>query len=341
MNQISIQDYCKNPQLYKNSLSTNTLNYYNSQCQNTQNVNSNFENIKNDILENLKDVYDDALKPVLNKILPLIESMLSPSGLAVLAGFYGYNLTIKFLSNVFKDWFKTIATGNILKLTEYLGKNGIKIGGELFNEMIVGRSLFECIDVGLGRISFALIGVVSGVGSLLSIINPALEMFMLVGIVLDMWDPCNLNNQIGSEALRILSENFNKAFREEILKNIDSLTRSNNDIVIKNSFPLEYFDDNILASVLTDDEKKYFDDLKTKYMLEYLANLTVNSDGYPIKRDDNMPRIQESHLTHIEKYTSNLLGNKNTVAANWIYKFLPIIIIILILLLILIFFIIK
>jgi hypothetical protein len=175
--------------------------------------------------------------------------------------------------------------------------------------------------------------------SIISFAIPVLDIFMNIGMLLDLWDPCGFNDQVGSLVIRQLSDKFNKVFRENQLKIFNSITLSDGSVIIKDEWPIEYFDD--IHNYLTDDEKKFYDDKSAEYYLHYLNNLTTNSDGLPIRKDIKMDKLQSNSLNKIDNFTKELIGNDNTVFNNWLFKYIPLIIIVIIIFIIIIFIIIK
>ena len=229
---------------------------------------------------------------------------------------------------------ETILKKDVFKLTDDL----------LFNTICFSKSFFDCLRVATGRpVMLALKGIgeatVRVADSIISLAIPVFDIFMNIGMLLDLWDPCGFNDQVGASVVNKMSDKFNEVFRNNQLKAFNSITLSDGSIIIKDEWPLEYTDD--IHNYLTDDEKKFYNDKTIEYYLHYLNNLTVNSDGLPIRKDVNMGKLQNTSINKLDSFTKELIGNDNTVFNNWLFKYIPLIIIVIIIFIIIIFIIIK
>lgn len=341
MSNINTIDYCKNPQYYKNILSDIELDFFNAACIALKDL----DDAKNEIVDDLKKQLKNAPEN-LEKLyvfgIQFITGLLSPQGLATLAAFEGINLTLLSFQKNFRIFFKDILTEN---LENILKKNVFKLTDELlFNTICFSKSFFDCLRVATGRpVMLALKDLgeaaVRVADSIISLAVPVFDILAAMGMLLDLWDPCGFNDQVGALVTQKLSDKFNEVFRKDQLKTFNSITLSDGSIIIKDQWPIEYTDD--IHNYLTDDEKKFYDDKMLEYYLHYLNNLTTNSDGLPIRKDIKMDKLQSNSINKIDSFTKELIGNDNTVFNNWLFKYIPIIIILIILFIIIIFIIIK
>ena len=341
MSNINAIEYCKNPQYYKNILTNSELDFFNATCTSIKNLEHACNDIKDMVVEEIKNA-PEQLQKVLSFGLQFIEGILTPSGLATLAEFQLINLVLLNFQKNFRLYFKDILKEN---LETILKKDVFKLTDDLlFNTICFSKSFFDCLRVATGRpVMLALKGIgeatVRVADSIISLAIPVFDIFMNIGMLLDLWDPCGFNDQVGASVVNKMSDKFNEVFRNNQLKAFNSITLSDGSIIIKDEWPLEYTDD--IHNYLTDDEKKFYNDKTIEYYLHYLNNLTVNSDGLPIRKDVNMGKLQNTSINKLDSFTKELIGNDNTVFNNWLFKYIPLIIIVIIIFIIIIFIIIK
>jgi hypothetical protein len=247
------------------------------------------------------------LKKLLTFGLQFIEGLLTPQGLATLAAFQGINITLLSFQKNFRLFFKDILTENLENILE---KGVFKLTDELlFNTVCFSKSFFDCLRVATGRpVMLALKGLgeaaVKVADSIISLAIPIFDIFVELGMILDLWDPCGFNDQVGALVTQKLSDKFNQVFRSNQLKIFNSITLSDRSTIIKDEWPLEYTDD--IHNYLTDDEKKFYDDKMAEYYLHYLNNLTTNSDGLPIRKDVKMDKLKSNSINKIDAFTKEL-----------------------------------
>jgi hypothetical protein len=356
---VNFLDYCQNPQLYKDDLTNTQLNFYNELCQAKQGLLDELPQIKDDLLKGLEDLGKGLKKEgefalnlsgkIIEKLFEMISALFTPEGIKMFAYFYGVNFSIGIISNAFKTYLKDIATGSISKISEYILEKGLikTVTSKLFNNLVISKTFFETIDRGLGRVFFEIVSFLpTFIPELLAAAETGVGIIMIISMVIDIWDPCGLNDQIGGSVLNKFTDNFNTAFRESVLKDYGSISVGDDKYIYLYDWPIEYlYDFNSLGDILTKDEYKYYSDLKIKYQLEYLANLRYNSYGIEINWNDPPGEIEDkitlSDVNKIESFVSNQMANDNTVLGNLFYKLLPLIILLIIFIIILIFIIIK
>lgn len=341
MSNINAIEYCKNPQYYKNILTNAELDFFNATCISIKNLEDACNDIKDMVVEEIKNA-PEQLQKVLSFGLQFIQAILTPSGLATLVEFQLINLVLLNFQKNFKLFFKDILKENL----ETILKKGIAelTDDLLFNTICFTKSFFDCLRVATGRpVMLALKDIgeaaIKVADSIISLAIPVLDLFMDLGMLLDLWDPCGFNDQVGSSVINKMTDKFNEVFRNNQLKAYNSITLSDGSIIIKDEWPLEYTDD--IHNYLTVDEKKFYNDKMIEYYLHYLVNLSFNSDGLPIRKDIKMGKLQNTSINKIDSFTKELIGNDNTVFNNWLFKYIPLIIIVIIIFIIIIFIIIK
>ena len=299
----AIVDYCKNPQNYK-YLDKDTLTDFEKQCQYIKNFGKNLEK-------------EDTGGNIAMGILNFGKGFVSEDGLIFIAAIGGikYNL----------EWAR-----EILGLT--LEKNGGKIaaetalgavekgGAKVITKIAMESAVSSFVYRGLAKSAAAFIVTLNG---LLEVLNPVGDLLMIlqfIGAIFDAWDPCDLKSAFGREQLSIINTYMNDGFRESVLKSsINAVKDENNNTVILNIWPVEYFSDTILENYDTNYVHKL-----TVYQNFYKNNLIYNSEGEFIVREYiNLP-TEKDFITaslHVGKWISN----DNMVVSNFFDKWYPLI----------------
>ena len=311
---VPFELYCKNPDLYKNTLSDDTINFLDQLCTASQ------------------AVEDWTTKTFESKIVPIIKGFVSSEGILMLSAFEGISLTIKFVSKCLEQFMK----GALQRIADNVGTEFAGIFSQsLMNYYSVTRSVTESIEIPIasflegGMFMFASPVRIAfwGLERALSILNVG----MVLSLIFDSWDPCGLDNdKMGAVTLKKFSDLFDEKF-SEALKSASAITTSTGKIVYNgsSSSTIEYniTYDFIMNKLLTPEEKKYYKNQEYYYGLVYYNNLKMNSDGYPINwgGEEEKP-LSAADIDSITQTVYDLLSDNNTVVSNWFYKFLPVII---------------
>ena len=174
-------------------------------------------------------------------------------------------------------------------------------------------------------------------------------------MLMDLWDPCDLNAQIDSVSLTLITDNYNKIFRELFLAGYQSATKPDGTKIFQTGYPIEYAGDNLLLQLTLNSQKcDYYNRLTSDLISGYILSLQVNSDGYVVDwtspeamaaltqkvPDINNPNWRKNFWNRYNSATG-VLANNNTKVQNWIHRNWPLVALFFILILIIIFFIIK
>ena len=261
-----------------------------------------------------------------------IRMQFTPEGIVIMQIFEKTNMVI---SKVILDGLiKNIISKTIKKITEY----GVE------SELIAVRAMSAIGSATADVLSEIVVPVI---GEIL--------FFLQLGGIWDLWDPCDLNEQIDSSTLTKLTTTYNKIFRDSTLANYGSSTDALGNKFFTNKFPIEYSGNNLLLQVTQNTQQcKYYNDLFGKLFSSYLLTLRVNSNGYLIDWNSNigqetlkhsLPDVKDKNWlkNFWNEYSlhTGALANDNTVAQNWIHRNWPILVIIFISILIIIMLIIK
>ena len=294
--------------------------YPNSQeCQNKGNTQS-----WNDLQE--------ALVLIPKGLEAFIRMQFTPDGIVIMEIFEKTNMVIS--KGILDGLIKNIVAKTIKNIAEYTAES----------EFIAVRTMAAIGDATADVLSDVVVPVIGWV-----------LFFLQLGGIWDLWDPCDLNEQIDSSTLTKLTTKYNKIFRDSTLANYGSSTDTIGNKFFANKFPIEYSGNNLLLQITQNSQQcKYYNKLFGKFFSSYLLTLRVNSYGYLIDWNSNigqetlkhsLPDIKNKNWlknfwNEYSKHTG-ALANHNTVAQNWIHRNWPFLLIIFISILIIIMLIIK
>ena len=292
---FSLKDYCKDPDKYRDKLKASEISYYNCECA---------KGIKKEAAGACSAIGDKTEASICN----LIESFFSLENVAIIYGIKGAaaarNLAIKAVE-------RTMARAASGELTEavtlVMAKNsGVSEFAASAGTII--RSLI--IDTGeeLG-VSFAAMGglLIGSFSAILTYVLGPVMLVQMVGTVVDAVDPCNLNSQVDFSSV---SGQMNQAFMKAM-----TAPRCGGR---KTSFPAY-----AKANSFVETPKELLDKADDYFYL-YLSSLDYNSLGQPINHSLNILKDKEAVVDSMALW----LAANNTVAANWIKDYLPLVILV-------------
>ena len=279
--------------------------------------------------------FGKALSMAPEVIKGMVEMIFTPEGLEVLAAFEMSTYVWKKV--VVNLLVKKVIRGTLVKLagTEAEAAIGTKVMALLAEEAVAAIDIF-LIPVML-----------------------AIDTFMILSMLIDMWDPCALNKQIDGTSLEMLTDNYNIAFRTAIMSNIGSTIDSDGNKIFIKDWPIEFNGNSFLSKLAlnTDDGQcEYYSQLNGLFTSSYLLSLKTNSQGLPInwKDPEAIQAITQTvpHGDEINKMikrgfwdkynsTPSIFVNNNTIAQNWLSKNWPIIVFIFSLIIIIVIFLIQ
>lgn len=322
---ISIDDYCKNPQLGKN-LPEITRTYYNEICLLRRAMDINWQQQLSKLGQGLEHLPES-----------LIQSILSPEGLEMIGIFEGIKLTGKLAQNAM---LRAITRGAGFEIREEVAKQVAEKGLMFANSALMSHVLAGAVKEGsIAARAFMFTQLISRTAGYLSSI---LDIMMILSMILDAWDPAGYGQEMNAESMQSLNDEFNSKFinmyLEESTLGQDEFGRP----IYGATWPVEFYADIILADETSNNID--YEKLRLSLQSEYLYNLKVNSNGDPIVWQKGggygLPDlISNDKFEQLAKQYSNILGDNNSIVANWIDKYFLIILGILLLFIIILVFI--
>ena len=332
----TFQEWCNNPTEYKKGseqLSQITIDFWTLQCDSIKALNSSISHLHDPL-----GLAKAAGKDIGVAALKLIESMLSPEGLAMMGGIIGVNFAVqKVFNSMVKDG-----------LAQYFKKSLLENGIGLVDDGIVrfaaansGTILSGILRFGIsevvddGVLKGILTGVFYGVSGLLKglsfiseeilpVVGEIMMSLQFLGMVFDQWDPCNLNAQLDSNTINIMNTTYDRVFRQTMLGSLESLTDGWGNIYYRDIWPIEMYAENGFLAQETGPDDLY-DNLTATLCAVYLENLVFNSNGERICIPVGGSSLTGFDLFTIDQNLSRAFANNNQVVANWIQRYWPII----------------
>lgn len=322
---ISPHDYCKNPNDYKNdpSLTDKTKLYWNQFCQ----LQKDLGKAKMPSNKNIGQCTDQAFSQ-------MIAGIFTPQGLEMLSIISGAMILGKTakaqLKKILGSWVKnglSEAQRDAVKQFvkdggDYASANsGAIIDGITQDLVYVDVEVAEAAGYSGGRfaVSELLVGVADIIGKFVDFAMAV----QLLGMVLDAWDPCNLNEELDATALKQMTLSFDSAFRTSMAISIQSTKDSYGNITLNETWPIEYYAE---KSALIPFKNDYYGPRSQYYISRYLNTLQLNSNGSPIFHEKGGRAITNEDVNALESQLTGFLSDGNTVIQNWIIKWWPLLI---------------
>ena len=245
----------------------------------------------------------------------MVEGFFSLENLKILGTFVGIHKATALFYNVAA---KSIAKGLAPEAMILANEMALKEGSMFATNVVMTRALAVAVEEGSAAayLSTALT-MTSAIGGAIS---GVLTIVMLLGAVLDGYDPLEYGSTLNHENLKHIVDEYNTAFRNIFLGNMDIGVTSTGDRILDPSgkWPIEL---DLGPMVMRTNSAKDDQDFML-YVQEYLRALKYNSRGEFIEwdRTNNLPLPL---LSDFEKYgrTLDLLtSNGNTVVSNWLAK---------------------
>jgi hypothetical protein len=344
---VSINQYCDNPADYKNvaGLTNDTRAYWDTYC--AARIASRkagmpstgaLSNFNADLLVNL------------------INGLMAPESLEIIGSMLGGIIALKLVKAAIGNFVKNGLSDVALKAAQdYIIKGGSKFAANSTGVFsgIFGDSAF--VDKGVldaaksaaedalaksaaegaaeaaavegaefaGRYAVAAcVDAAEFIGDIASGIGIVMMVVQVVGMVLDVWDPCDLNEQLTASVIEVYNTSFNTAFRRNLLVSMESSRDSYGRITYSAIWPVRYYAE---KSALIPIKKDYYDAIHFSYMATYLDSLTYNSDGDPIFHPPpgHGTLLSNEVIKGLELSTFGIIGNNNTVVENWLIRWWP------------------
>lgn len=257
----------------------------------------------------------------------IIASMFTPEGLKMIGIFTGIDVTGEVFYNAVA---RCIARGLGKDVMERASQLAITEGEELITNAMLNTVITSAVKEGtIASIAFSGLKLIETVCSVIMFIQIIIQ---LLGAIIDAWDPNGYGEELDARSLEQFSNMFNDGFMRAFLSTASVGKDEFGRPIYFTQWPIEYYADNILNDELSseDDENKIFE-----YCLFYWNHLKINSNGEVIKYGDDKNLPSNDDFSRYARSFSLLISDKNTAVANWLYKWLPIVIFLLGLLIVL------
>lgn len=332
---VTPDEYCKDPMKYANdpTIDNDTRKYWSQLCQ----AKKSLENQKIPKSISIGQASGEAIKEFCIK-------MCSPESLFVMSGFVGATQSFRAIKDGFVEWLKNGVSQEILETaknyviteggSEAAANSGLMMDG-IWRQMSLAKVVVgEAAEAGYDAGRYGLTALFEGlgfIGELLGEIMMAQMILNLIGSIFDSWDPCNLNTRLTSNTLDEYANVFNTKFRQSMLQNIQSSMDGYGHRVLTANWPIVYYVDQGAFVSMRED---YYGPIRVKYYMHYLNTLQFNSLGQPINWTSGNGRvINESDLERLAQELAIELADNNTVVANWLLRYWPILVAIFLLIL--------
>lgn len=329
---ISPNAFCKltaDEQARVPGITEQTKKYWSQYCK----LKKKIENQPMPSHKSLKQGAEEAFKNML-------ENLVSPQALEFLGAIKGTTILYKTVKKAVAKTLREGLSDEVRNAAEDFIRNGgdeAVANAASVTEEIADNVAF--IDISVAIEAGYDVGdmITAGLFALFDLIGEVFEAAMVVqiiGMVLDAWDPCDLNSQLTADQLQNFSQSFNDQFRLGILGQIGATRDSYGRTILNGIWPVQYYAD---QTILQPYKKKEYKKIKMQLQLSYLNNLEFNSCGQPIPktRAGGGSLWSQETITGFDKDTLIFFSDGNTVAANWLYKWWPVLLGIIIVLIVL------
>lgn len=333
MSEVNVHDYCQNPAKYAGNINPLLQKYFDSQCAAnndlammvfpTQSFHLPRTNNEKSMLKAsgatsaVGDIIDDIswknFGDMIDKILALLTSPQFLLGIGEFEGEkYGVKATISILTSLLRKGF---SQGLIDGMSELAEKGAAE---SLINaSLLLTGMLREGLEFGVSR--FAASVLLKSLAALVEfasmpVIEGLMMMFMIIGMLFDMWDPCGLNNYLDHDAMIDLTKKYNDAFKDALLTDLLSV---NEREIWPIGIPFNQYYNYYLKPEDTAAQNLQFGTA----MVTYLGFQQKDVNGNVIYWPPGGAILTNSLLQrYADQLSSSFLGlaNNNRVVANWL-----------------------
>jgi hypothetical protein len=377
-----MQSFCDNPKDSSSGMVDEQIRYYRSWCDQQKFTNSvisgNVEPIPSRIKPGLLgaegDEYvwqttDDMVKTMTfdiktaagkggDMLLGFWQSMFTVEGMKMMGEIVAFEKVKDYtIESIGKAFYQKSVSSLTTKATESMSA---KVAEGLVSKASVNLVRAAKVGVEATELAATLEGeaVITAACPPCGAILLLLDVIMFIGMILDIWDPWDClsgTSQIESldaYTLRNYSNNYNKAFRDNLLHSlIGSVTLSNGDVIInKSNWPVEYSAKYLYSSTRVDPSPSTlalagvptvstdgmnspiswtWDDLNVYYASNYLHRLRLNSINEPCYTGPDLEGdelLSSSNIPEWEDVLALRITNQNSTAAIALEKWWPILI---------------
>jgi hypothetical protein len=177
---------------------------------------------------------------------------------------------------------------------------------------------------------------------------------MIVGMVVDTLDPCDLNKALDAQSFQSYTEGMDEMFRQHVIPN-ETAFYANGEYKYYAKWPIDVRVENLFPTIpsnkkkddseeedteiqkieqrrmkefgLTESRQDELISLKSEYEFLYLYNLKFNSYGQPLEMppDFDPPDLTPQMMQVMGEQFVNYFGNNNPVVSRWLVKYSPLI----------------
>jgi hypothetical protein len=340
---VSISEYCQNPSQYANTpgLDAATKKYWSHLCELRKKV------------ANQKMPSGTSLGQGTEQgIGEFIQVMTSPKSLEFMGAIMGTVFFYKQIKKVTLNFLKKGAEkGSTDAAAEFVSEGGSEAaanGAVITDGLATNLAMADAAgdvaevaadeateDTGKYAVEY-LFDAADMLGEVASYAGAVLMVLQLVGMILDAWDPCHLNDELTAAQLKTFTDAFNSNFRSAIMGSIDATRDSYGHTILTTIWPIQYYAD---RSVLVHAREQHYQPIRAVLMMKYVNTLQFNSDGRKINWPKGGNIVDNSTLAKLERTFSLVFADQNTVVANWFFKWWPILLLVLVFIIILFLFI--
>jgi hypothetical protein len=386
---VDVFTYCKDPSKYKSSLPEETVKQFDESCvaydEQRKAAVENAELLKEigtiKMLEGLPyaiitTIFTDPVQMALifgptfleKKPMQLLKFMQN-HGQTLFKGAekwmvkYGKDLTVKAVAKS-----GSVFASNVSVLTRSLqvGMNkALNLGlvvpryGVRAFLWLSGTKAFAAVGAAagaLGRSQAVQKGLtsLSRLGGVLGKVMIAQAIVQVIGMIVDMADPCGLNKELSADVLKMMNSGMDDGFKKMMLPAQSYITSLRGEAMFTKEWPvdarveqmfptnlenIEVLDRQMEVFGITVDQYKQLEETRMDYIMMYKMNQRYNYLGQPLRIPSNeeVANAPENVLAALKAPILSHFSNNNVVVERWYNRYRPLIYVTIILIIFLIF----
>lgn len=329
---ISPNDYCKDPQKYKDTpgLDDQTLLYWSQYCRLKKQINNQGMPSQNDIRKALPKALEG-----------FILGLVSPKGLEMMGMMIGAKIAYRSVKTAVGNLIKNGLDKETLEAAEKFiadgGDEAIANGGGIMDRLFADMAFVDvkvAEEAGYSAGRYAASAIFDAMDFVLDFADEAMIVLMVLSMIFDAWDPCKLNVMLDNKQLALFTTSFNDHFRQSMLADLDAITDGYGHTILNGEWPLQYYAE---RSALVPFKNTYYNKIRVNLVFSYMNSLRFNSCGMPMnyQRAGSGKLVSNDILSGLEKGAFVFFADDNTVVVNWLVKWWPVLLTVIIILIVL------
>ena len=338
-----LTDYCKNPTKYRSEMPIEIQKLYDKQCQTHVNGATKILPTQGFFLPgNSQKTSKASAKTIAftkaaeglggdqnipkdfgETLLNLIQMLMSPEGLAMIAAMMGGKVAAQAIYAACVNFLKSGFREGIADAMEEMYEKGVSaavINASALLDGMLSEGFAKWGVVSAGR--YALAGmtkllaqtfeIVEGLSSILFL--PMLG-FQLMGMMFDAWDPCGMNNYLDGSVMEKITDAYNKNFQQAILES------EMNDKQSATTWPVVIPFNMYFANYISNDQQAAYNKISLTHSIKYLSTIKTDSYGNLVQWPTGGRLATNDVLNSISSRLSSRfssLANDNSVVASWL-----------------------